>query len=239
VIFNRGKEYVKYSLDSPDAEDRISHKLHPYDCTGWYAVQRREAFRLIMPVIADVSEEVSCAYASEMGLEMGLVILGPTANIPNLTLIRSLENPPIDDAGHSRTLHFHTWWLDEGYRRQTDDFVRALKTLAPDATYDLNSLIVQELDGYSLQIAKVSKPLTSHPPNFLVKLLRRVRWRVRFALQLATADLLSPKNRRHGIAVVGTATRAKRHPSVDSFDVTPGLARAVTMVQRFHGTSRD
>jgi glycosyltransferase domain-containing protein len=240
VILNAPKrEYIKYTLDSPDIEDRVSHKFNPYDVTGWYAVQRREVFRLIMPVVADVSEEVACAYSSEIGLEMGLAILGPTKNIPDLTVLRSLENPPENDAGHSRSLHFHTWWLDERYRHETDDFVRALKTLAPDATDTLWPLMVQELDGYSSRCAQASTPLTPRPPNFLVHILRRIRSRIRFALKLATAGLLSPKNRRQGFVVVRTATRAKIQPSADSFNVTPGLARVVTVVQRFYATSRD
>lgn len=237
ILHAPDSQYLKFRHNSPDTEDRVSRKFNPYGVTGWYAVQRREVFRLIMPMVADVSEETACAYTCEIGVEMGLAILGPTTNIPDLTVLRSHENPPEDDAGHSRNLHFHTWWLDEKYSLENEGFVRALTTLAPDTTDTLSPLMVHELNQFATRVMQNFNPPTPLS-NFLVSRLGKSRAKFKVALQLAT-DLVSPKTRRRGLTVVPTATLAGRRPSADLIDVTPGLARVVTAVQHFYVGSKD
>ncbi|MDE0973552.1 MAG: TIGR00180 family glycosyltransferase [Candidatus Nanopelagicales bacterium] len=237
ILHAPDSQYLKFRHNSPDIEDRVSRKFNPYGVTGWYAVQRREVFRLIMTMVADVSEETACAYACEIGLEMGLAVLGPTTNIPNLTVLRSQENPPEDDAGHSRSLYFHTWWLDEKYCLENEDYVRALSALAPDTTATLTPLMVQELNQFATTDMQKFN-LISAKHNSLASRSAKFRAKFRVGLQLAT-DLLSPKTRSRGLTVVPTATRAGRRPSADLIDVTPGLVRVVTAVQHFYVGSKD
>ena len=246
-------ENFRFSNKSPKVEERISLQFNPYRHTGWYAVQRTSTFRVLLPVVSEVSEHTPCAYTPEIGLELGLVILGATTTIPHLTLIRSVENPPEDDAFHSRSLYFQDWWLDERYHRETDHFVRCLKALAPDANASFWIFMVNELNQFASKAAKRAKPkmlvavLKKNPitqvswilGNLPLDRLRVWRWKFQYGLRLARALVLHPNNRSQGFIDLPSPRKVKARPSADLFDVTQGLVSVVNAVQRFYSPPRD
>ena len=233
-----------YSNDSVNAVDRVRCQLAPYRCTGWYAVQRRPVFQRLIPLIAEVAAASPCAYASEIALEVGLVVLGPTSTARELTILRSAENAPESDANHSRELSFSQWWLDPQHTDETEAFLSAMsRHLGLDSVDSLT--LAEELSRFARadstpkrKLARILaspavKLVTSRLSPHLRSRIARMPSRARLVLHVTLG-----RARRLGstpsYVVVGVESADGADPFFEILRPSTDLSNTLAFVRSFH-----
>lgn len=236
---------LNFSNTSNNIQERIWNKLNPYRTTGWYAVQRSQVFRSLLHMVSNVSEESSCPYVAELSLEMGLVLLGSTTTIPNLTVLRSTENPPEDE--HLRRMTFQSWWLQKEFRNGHVKVIQALMELVARKSDLLTITLIQEFSRYSLatgnkRISMPTKPtpegldhkfLNSQIFRFLISGTKEMSRKGRLLFRIFAASV----TRNHGVKnFIGLSSprNSKVKASADLLEMTPGLKGVILAVQDFY-----
>ncbi len=126
------EEYIKDSYNfaiQNNPTDRVSGHLQNYQPTAWYAIHRRAYFLEWTNFVARCFRELSTGYATEWGTEIASFYRGKSRCTDQLTVLRSLENPPLDQHAQRRTLGFAAWLNSCDFQNETKLFFAAVMDL--------------------------------------------------------------------------------------------------------------
>ncbi len=112
--------------------DRVKGHMADYRPSAWYAMHRTRMFARLSAAAAFLLDSCSSSYAAEMAVEVAAFYNGPSRQVPQLTLLRSLENPPLDRHSVSRRLGFAEWLNSPSYSPEVGSFERLLTGLTGD-----------------------------------------------------------------------------------------------------------
>jgi hypothetical protein len=124
---------VETALD-PDPLTRVRWHLATYKPSAWYAVHRADYFIRWVAVAALMHQRCSSSYASEMGTETAAFMVGRGVQVPILTLLRSLDDPPVDAGSRGRALPFREWLHTPEYAKEVSGFFQVGSDLVGEAS---------------------------------------------------------------------------------------------------------